>query len=122
MTLPRMLPVKFSFIRARMAFGSIQLLVGPASISSSEQIKVFSSTLATSLGSVRDRKLSGRSFGFSGISEPLATSNFFMFVSSSAEPSHHFMESGLVRDAIWSTQSLTLVTTTQSSLTSSPSL
>ena len=73
-----MLPVKYCFIRARIAFGSIQLLVGPASISSSEQINVFSSTLATSLGSVLDKKLSGRSFGFKGISEPFATSRFLI--------------------------------------------
>jgi hypothetical protein len=33
--------------------GSIQLLVGPASFSSTEQMKVESSTRATSSGSVR---------------------------------------------------------------------
>ncbi len=44
-------PVSFSFISA----GSIQLLLGPASTLRREQMKVRSSTRATSLGSERAR-------------------------------------------------------------------
>ena len=45
---------------ARISAGSSQLLVGPASISRSEQMNVRSSTRATSLGSDRARKEPGR--------------------------------------------------------------
>ena len=38
-------------MRSFISFGSIQLLVGPASFSSTEQMKVRSSTRATSVGS-----------------------------------------------------------------------
>ena len=48
---PRMLPANSPCSFVRISAGSIQLLVGPASISCSEQMKVRSSTRATSLGS-----------------------------------------------------------------------
>src|SRR3954466_7622929 len=48
---PRMHPRYSSVMTAFISFGSIQLLVGPASASSTEQMKVRSSTRATSLGS-----------------------------------------------------------------------
>jgi hypothetical protein len=48
---PRMQPSNRPFSRARISTGSAQLLVGPASISISEQMKVRLSTRATSLGS-----------------------------------------------------------------------
>ena len=63
---PRRMPV--------MSRGSIQLLVGPASSSLRAQMKVRSSTRATSLGSLRARKLSGRSSGFSLMNVPASTS------------------------------------------------
>jgi hypothetical protein len=48
---PRMQPSNSSCRSARISVGSSQLLVGPASISFSEQMKVRLSTRATSLGS-----------------------------------------------------------------------
>ena len=51
MVRPFMQPEKRSFKVARISAGSRQLFVGPASISSWEQMKVRSSTRATSLGS-----------------------------------------------------------------------
>ena len=48
-------PSKNSFIRSRISAGSRQLLVGPASSSRSLQMKVRSSTRATSPGSERAR-------------------------------------------------------------------
>src|SRR6476659_2929763 len=58
---PFMRPLRIDFI----FFGSIQLLVGPASLFNLLQINVRSSTLATSLGSLKQAKLFGR---FSGLS------------------------------------------------------
>ena len=63
---PRIEPRKRSVSVARISSGSRQLLVGPASIASREQMKVRSSTRATSLGSERARKLFGRLSGLSG--------------------------------------------------------
>ena len=51
MVRPRMQPRNSSSSLARISAGAFQLLVGPASISSAEQMKVRSSTRATSLGS-----------------------------------------------------------------------
>ena len=48
----------------RISAGAIQLLVGPASSARSLQMKVRSSTRATSLGSLRARKLFGRRAGY----------------------------------------------------------
>ena len=48
---PRIQPSKTSANVARISSGGIQLLVGPASSSLSEQMNVRSSTRATSLGS-----------------------------------------------------------------------
>jgi hypothetical protein len=48
---PRMAPSKISAKVARISAGAIQLLVGPASASFSEQMNVRSSTRATSDGS-----------------------------------------------------------------------
>ena len=53
MVRPRMHPSYSSRMMAFISFGSIQLLVCPASFSSFEQMKVWSSTRATSSGSVR---------------------------------------------------------------------
>ena len=51
MVRPRMQPRKSPSRKVRISAGSRQLLVGPASISCSEQMKVRSSTRATSPGS-----------------------------------------------------------------------
>ena len=48
---PRMLPSKSSSSFSRISCGSVQLFVGPASSSLSEQMNVRSSTRATSDGS-----------------------------------------------------------------------
>ncbi len=64
-------PVSFCFIFA----GSSQLLVGPASSLVREQIKVLSSTRATSAGSDRTSTLFGRFAAFSGIAIPLRIRN-----------------------------------------------
>ena len=50
---PRMQPLKSSFSLRRISNGLTQLLVGPASSFDSEQMKVRSSTRATSLASER---------------------------------------------------------------------
>jgi len=55
MVRPRMLPAKTPASSVRIATGSDQLLVGPASSGSMEQMKVRSSTRATSFGLVRAR-------------------------------------------------------------------
>ena len=52
---PRMQPRKRPVSVSRISAGSRQLLVGPASSSRSEQMKVRSSTRATSPGSERAR-------------------------------------------------------------------
>ena len=52
---PRMQPRNSSSSVPRISAGSRQLLVGPASASSSEQMKVRPSTRATSFGSERAR-------------------------------------------------------------------
>ena len=57
---PRMHPRYSSVMTDFISAGSIQLLVGPASASSTEQMKVRSSTRATSLGSEAQRN----EFGF----------------------------------------------------------
>ena len=54
---PRMLPSKRRSRFARISTGSRQLLVGPASSGSREQMKVRSSVRATSSGALRARKL-----------------------------------------------------------------
>ena len=53
---PRMQPRYRSVMIAFISAGSIQLLVGPASASSTEQMKVRSSTRATSVGSEAHQK------------------------------------------------------------------
>src|SRR6185295_2316534 len=57
---PRMQPRYSSVMTDFISAGAIQLLVGPASASSTEQMKVRSSTRATSVGSVRAQN----EFGF----------------------------------------------------------
>ncbi len=92
---PRMQPSKIWANVWRISSGAIQLLVGPASSSRSEQMNVRSSTRATSLGSEAQRKLFGRSRGFSRVKVPLSTSRLVICSHSACEPSHRTMSSGL---------------------------
>ena len=100
MVRPRMQPSKISANVLRISSGAIQLLVGPASSSRSEQMNVRSSTRATSPGSDRHQKLFGRSSGFSRVNVPLSTSRPVSRSHSSSEPSHQTTSSGLVSSAI----------------------
>src|SRR6516225_1356591 len=104
MVRPRMHPSKISANVWRISSGAIQLLVGPASCSRSEQMNVRSSTRATSPGSDTHQKLFGRSSGLSLVKVPLSTSRLVSRSHSSWEPSHHTTASGLVRLAISRTQ------------------
>src|SRR3954447_18751291 len=97
---PRYSDVMVAFISA----GSIQLLVGPASAGSTEQMKVRSSTRATSPGSVCAQYELARFAGSSRTREPAATSASVSRVHSSSEPSHQTMRSGVVRAATSSIQ------------------
>ena len=87
MVRPRMEPANrprsFSFICA----GAIQLFVNPASRSFSEQMKVCSSTRATSAGSENAAKDLGNRFSFSRVRVPAATSSSVSRVFSSSDPS-----------------------------------
>src|SRR5215213_2623070 len=98
---PRNSSVRVSFISA----GARQLLVGPASISCSEQMKVRSSTRATSPGSERAMKLCGRLASLTGSKVPASTRSAHRRSYSSSEPSHHSTASGEQRSAISATQS-----------------
>src|SRR5438132_12903325 len=101
-------PCRVSFI----SLGYTQLLVGPASVLLREQMKVRSSTRATSLGSERARKLLGRFSGLSRMKVPDATICSHRRSYSACEPSHHWTRSGLHRPPISSThaRSFALVT------------
>ena len=70
---PRMLPSNSGVIVARISAGATQLLVGPASASSSEAMKVRASVRATSPGCERARYDPGRHSGLSLISFPSST-------------------------------------------------
>ena len=101
---PRMHPRYRSVMMAFISFGSIQLLVGPASFSSTLQMKVRSSTRATSVGSVRAQKEFGFFSALSRVKVPLATSASVSSVHSSSEPVHQCTWSGWVSSAISETQ------------------
>ena len=102
---PRMEPANRPLSVARISAGSAQLFVGPASSSRCEQMKVRSSTRATSLGSERARKELGRISGLSRMNVPASTSWLGEPRHSSCEPSHHSTRSGLVSAATSSTHS-----------------
>src|SRR3954452_13629607 len=93
---------------SRISLGSRQLLVGPASSGLSEQMKVRSSTLATSPGSERARYEFGRFASESLSKVPRSTSPWQRASYSSAEPSHQWTASGSVRAATCSTQASSL--------------
>ena len=67
------------------------MFVGPASSCRSEQMKVLSSTRATSPGSETQRKLSGRICGLSRVKVPCPTRRSVRRSHSGYEPSHHTM-------------------------------
>src|SRR5690606_12475152 len=90
---------------AFISFGSIQLLVGPASSSRSEQMNVRSSTRATSLGSEAAQYELG--LAFNGTNVPASTSSALMRSASSSEPSTHTTRSGVVSSATSRTQEST---------------
>src|SRR5680860_497546 len=88
--------------------GAIQLFVGPQSASSTEQMKVRSSTRATSEGSDAHQNELGFLSGLSRTSVPLATRSSVRVVHSSSEPSHQWTRSGWASSAISSTQAANL--------------
>jgi hypothetical protein len=92
MVRPFMQPLNSAFSpvcsRARISSGAIQLLVGPASSLLSAQMKVRSSTRATSDGSVTAKKLPGRLASFNFLKVPAATSSWHRRSYSSWLPSH----------------------------------
>ena len=85
-------PVSVAFISS----GATQLLVGPASAGSREQMKVRSSTRATSAGSDRAQKEFGLRRGSSRTKVPASTSKPAMRSHSCRDPSHHSTRSGRV--------------------------
>src|SRR3954447_20662746 len=89
---PAYSPRMISFIWS----GSIQLFVGPASFSSTEQMKVRSSTRATSDGSGARWNELGFFAGSSRVNVPVATSASVSSVHSSSEPVHQWTRSGVV--------------------------
>ena len=103
---PRMQPANRPSSVARISAGAIQLLVGPASSRCSVQMKVRSSTRATSVGSDQARKEPGRLAGFSGRRVPAATISAHRLSYSACEPSAQWMRSGWVSAAMRATQSI----------------
>src|SRR3954454_11450536 len=103
---PAIEPRKSSVSVSRISSGSRQLLVGPASASFSEQMKVRSSTRATSPGSERAMYEWGRLAAASLSKVPASTSCWQSWSYSSAEPSHQWIDSGCVRVAISSTHAI----------------
>src|SRR2546430_15993418 len=96
MVRPLMLPRYRSVMTRFISAGAIQLLVGPASASSTEQMNVRSSTRATSDGSVFAQNEFGLISGFSGTRAPLSTSSPVNRSHSAGEPSHQTTASGVV--------------------------
>src|SRR5881392_3346569 len=94
MVRPRMQPRYSSSSFARISAGSFQLLVGPASGSAAEQMKVRSSTRATSLGSECAQKEPGRFAGSSSVKVPDSTSCLDRSSCSSSDPSNQWTSSG----------------------------
>ena len=84
--------------------GSIQLLVGPQSFSSTLQMKVRSSTRATSVGSEAAWNELGFLSGLSRVKVPVATRASVSSTHSSSEPVHQCTRSGRVSPATSETQ------------------
>src|SRR6266566_5808377 len=96
---PRMEPVNRPVMVAFMASGATQLFVGPASRSSTEQMNVRSSTLATSEGSEAHQNELGFFLWSSRRKVPASISRSVMRRHSSWDPSHHRTRSGRVSSA-----------------------
>ena len=105
MVRPRMLPRNSSVMVARISCGAIQLLVGPASRSSIEQMNVRSSTLATSDGS--DTQWNEFGLAARRVNVPAATSSSVSRVHSCSLPSAQTTASGRVSAATDATHSRT---------------
>ena len=88
MTRPRMQPSKISAKVLRICSGAIQLLVGPASCSRSEQMNVRSSTRATSPGS-------------HSACEPSHQTTASGLASSAISPTHPASSGSLVAAGLW---------------------
>ena len=88
----------------RISNGSTQLLVGPAASFESEQMKVRSSTRATSLASLRARKQPGHKSWFSRMKVPRSTISEHSASYSACEPSTQWIAAGLHSFTIFSTQ------------------
>ena len=101
---PRMHPRYSSVIVVFISAGATQLLVGPAPDSSAEQMKVRSSTRATSSGSEAAQNELGFFASFSLTNVPAATSCEVTRSHSSSYPSHHTTRSGVVSSATSCTQ------------------
>src|SRR5256714_1540927 len=101
-------PRKRSVSMLRISPGSRQLFVGPASCSRSEQMKVRSSTRATSPGSERARYELGRLASASRSKVPASTSARHRRSYSSADPSHQWTWLGWVSSTVSSTHSSSL--------------
>ena len=99
MVRPRIQPRYSSVMMPRISAGSIQLLVGPASSSRSEQMNVRDSTRATSDGSDSARKEFGFFFSSRRWKVPASTSCSDSRAASSSEPSAHTTRSGCVSSA-----------------------
>ena len=108
MVRPRMQPSNSGCSLARISAGGVQLLVGPASSCFSEQMKVRSSTRATSDGSDQARKEPGRLAGFSFLKVPASTSCWHRRSYSAWLPSHQTTLSGLHSATISPTQAISL--------------
>src|SRR5919106_2870086 len=106
MVRPRIEPRKRPLSVSRISPGSRQLFVGPASDSRSEQMKVRSSTRATSPGSERARYEFGRLASDSFSNVPASTRSWQSRSYSSAEPSHQWIASGWVSSATSATQEI----------------
>jgi len=97
-----------SVISAFISAGAIQLFVGPASASSTEQMKVLLSTRATSVGSDAPQNEFGLMSGLSWTRVPRATSSLVSACHSASEPSHQWTPSGCVSSATSLTQASSL--------------
>ena len=84
--------------------GAIQLLVAPASASSRLQMKVRSSTRATSVGSEAQWKEFGFLSGSSRVNVPARDQGSVSSVHSLSEPVHQWIASGWVSSATSATQ------------------
>src|SRR5215213_3756869 len=103
MVRPFIEPRNSSSSLARISAGAFQLFVGPASASSAEQMKVRSSTRATSLGSECAQYEPGRLAGSSSVKVPASTSCSQRSACSSSDPSNQWTLSGWHSSTISST-------------------